>query len=615
MDDPIQGCCKKHIRAVLFLATLLLPAVVQANTSESVRYDIRVLIDTSARMKQTDPQKLRIEAIQLLVKLLPANARAGIWTFDTSTQQLAPVATVTANWQMNAHQALAKIEASDNPANLGKAIQTAAAGWDKSNSKVKRTLIIISDEINHKLADHIVMNSVLKQLNSIHVTVHTISIASQKSLPILDKLAMHTGGLNLHVATASDLLKAITIIFEATIDTQGILIANNSFRVDQSINVLRLLLFRSDNPKTLALKSPDGKIVHAPQKSSAVNWQNEKQYDLITMNKPMTGKWHIVGNISNESMTMVTSDLQLNMSVLERHLFSTEIISIDTSLSQQNITIREKNFHNFVSIYLRQQLGNEIVTQIFSPKKTPLTRGFSGVFDTTLEASTGLQSLTVVAESPTFTRVKRQFIMIGATPLQFKETASAVHRQRKLMIKLEPSVLDIATTKIKLRHTESDEYAIKQDSNNKHIWHVIFKDFHKGKQQSLYITVNGETTSGRPFSYESAKIVLSGNIIPLRYYKSTIVGNIKLKPIVKPKPKYQPIFIVEIPFTVKQLPLRLASFTGQRNSDSLQLNLLVSLMMFAGTSSISLLLNTLWQRLRRRKLNKLQEVLTNVSTE
>ena len=45
------------------------------------RPDVRILIDISGSMKQSDPTNLRAPALELIVQLLPPGSKAGVWLF------------------------------------------------------------------------------------------------------------------------------------------------------------------------------------------------------------------------------------------------------------------------------------------------------------------------------------------------------------------------------------------------------------------------------------------------------------------------------------------------------------------------------------------------------
>ncbi len=63
---------------VWLAAVLLLAVTVQA--AEPLP-DVRLLIDVSGSMRQSDPNNLREPALELMLRLLPEGSRAGVWTF------------------------------------------------------------------------------------------------------------------------------------------------------------------------------------------------------------------------------------------------------------------------------------------------------------------------------------------------------------------------------------------------------------------------------------------------------------------------------------------------------------------------------------------------------
>ncbi len=43
--------------------------------------DVRIVIDVSGSMVDSDPQNLRVPALRMLNGMIPTGARAGVWTF------------------------------------------------------------------------------------------------------------------------------------------------------------------------------------------------------------------------------------------------------------------------------------------------------------------------------------------------------------------------------------------------------------------------------------------------------------------------------------------------------------------------------------------------------
>ncbi|KKN16602.1 hypothetical protein LCGC14_0974140, partial [marine sediment metagenome] len=70
---------------LVFLAALLLPTTLWAEETTKLTLpespDIRIIVDISGSMKETDPNNLRQPAVRLLARVLPEGSTAGVWTF------------------------------------------------------------------------------------------------------------------------------------------------------------------------------------------------------------------------------------------------------------------------------------------------------------------------------------------------------------------------------------------------------------------------------------------------------------------------------------------------------------------------------------------------------
>lgn len=66
------------------------------------RPDVRVVVDASGSMRDNDPERLAVSALDLLVALLPSGARAGVWTFGETVDNPLPLGEVDAAWREQA---------------------------------------------------------------------------------------------------------------------------------------------------------------------------------------------------------------------------------------------------------------------------------------------------------------------------------------------------------------------------------------------------------------------------------------------------------------------------------------------------------------------------------
>ena len=73
--------------------------------------DVRLLVDVSASMGRTDPNGLRVEAVQLMLELLPDDAYAGVWTYARYVNLYVPHGPVSADWRVDAARRTASLPA------------------------------------------------------------------------------------------------------------------------------------------------------------------------------------------------------------------------------------------------------------------------------------------------------------------------------------------------------------------------------------------------------------------------------------------------------------------------------------------------------------------------
>ena len=109
--------------------------------------DVRVIIDISGSMKKSDPDNLRIPAAELLVNLFPEGSKAGVWTFGKYVNMLVRHGVVNAQWKEHAANQVQKINSVALHTNIGKALEVASAGWEKPDSKVQRSIILLTDGV------------------------------------------------------------------------------------------------------------------------------------------------------------------------------------------------------------------------------------------------------------------------------------------------------------------------------------------------------------------------------------------------------------------------------------------------------------------------------------
>ena len=128
---------------------LSLPAGLNAQESDDVQLpeqsDVRIIVDISGSMKDTDPDNLRQPAVRLLARLLPEGASAGVWTFGQYVNMLVPHREVTNAWREMAIQRSAQINSVALRTNLGAAIETASDDYFTDGDLSRTHFILLTD--------------------------------------------------------------------------------------------------------------------------------------------------------------------------------------------------------------------------------------------------------------------------------------------------------------------------------------------------------------------------------------------------------------------------------------------------------------------------------------
>ena len=282
------------ILIIILMFVVQLPAFAAGPTPE-----VRVLIDVSGSMKKTDPKNLRQPALRLLVGVLPKDSHAGVWNFaQSATMQVKP-ARVTESWRKQARIRAARIHSRGLYTNIEAALKASTADWKKPNYRTKRNLILLTDGVvdvskdprKNKSSRERILKQILPKLKKAGVKIHTIALSKNTDEELLRTLSMATDGGFAQVDSADELERVFLRLFEKTADVDTVPLQENKFKIDKSIRDFTLLIFRPYSKKdATAVISPSKKRHTFKKRPKNIVWQQEKNYDLMTISNPEPNK-------------------------------------------------------------------------------------------------------------------------------------------------------------------------------------------------------------------------------------------------------------------------------------------------------------------------------------
>ncbi len=469
--------------------------------------DVRVLIDVSGSMKQTDPKNLRKPALDLIVRLLPDKSRAGVWTFGNAVNMLMPLKPVDATWRKQAAAKSNEINSVAMYTNIGKALDEVS--FDKKNlSPDYKTHIVLltdgvvdigKDAVGNNTERQRIINEILPSLKAAGYTIHTIALSESSDMELLKKVSAATDGVYTMAVSADQLMSVFLKIFDQAVPAERVPLENNGFLVDASIKEFTALIFRKPGEDRTVIESPDGKQYSATNPSDGINWYRTDKYDLITADTPKAGQWKIKSEIAPQSRVTVVSNLQLVVEPLKSNIHSSDTLAVNYSFQENGKTITDKDFLGLIE-------ANAIVAKDKTEENTSVPFTVSppadGFFHQTLDAfpTTGDYELHIYVDGKTFKREFKYSLTVRDSQMvleKSKATADDGKTTYTYKISTDDKVVDVKKTQVSVSIKNSKNANMEKTLNllEGKRWEFSFTPVQEG-DYTIDIHAQGELVEG-----------------------------------------------------------------------------------------------------------------------
>ena len=417
--DALREMISRWFGLFAVCLALSLPAGLSAQESDDVQLpeqsDVRIIVDISGSMKDTDPENLRQPAVRLLARLLPEGATAGVWTFGQYVNMLVPHREVTDAWRDMAIQRSAQINSVALRTNLGAAIETASDDYFTDGELSQTHFILLTDgkvDISDDPAantaeENRILDTIVADLIERGATFHPVALSEAADTDFLKALATESGGRFQVADTADALNLAFLQALNTAVPQEQIPIEGNGFTVDEGVREFTALIFWGESEtsatRELALVRPDDQIVDLEEFPDNVRWAREAGYDLITVNEPLAGEWRINGELGEGSRVTVVSDLRMVVNPLPPTFTAEEPLNIRVGFFEEKEKITNPDFLSVieVSLSITSEDGRS-GTKVLSGEQPPE----DGTYRDTVSRlpAAGLYTVDVVADGQTFSR-------------------------------------------------------------------------------------------------------------------------------------------------------------------------------------------------------------------
>ncbi len=309
-------------------------------------FDIIFVLDSSGSMKRTDPQDLRKAAAELLVSLLGPEDHIGLVSFGDSARTLVPLVPNLPDNRRTFHSAIQKITSQESYTNLLEAIKK---GYEeiKASPGPNKILLLFSDgrmDLGSKEKDDSALKELmnfLPELVKAKIKLYTVAFSDESDRKLLNDLARETGGLFNLAKADKDIHVIFASVFEQVKLPDTVPLEGDSFYIDKEVQEATVLITKQLETKTKLIDPEQKELVYgrSPEK---IDWYQTRVFDLITIKKPLPGRWRVLLSTKEGNKIFIITDLALKSSLKQNQAVQGEKTSIEAWLERKDKRITEK---------------------------------------------------------------------------------------------------------------------------------------------------------------------------------------------------------------------------------------------------------------------------------
>lgn len=317
------------------------PAMSQALSNQM---DIRVLIDVSGSMKNTDPSNLRIPALQVLSQLLPEGSKAGIWEFANRPTVIVPHGVVNAQWQQQATLAAKNVSSKGQFTDIGAALKAASFNAQDQLQGRQLHVILLTDGMvdvskevaKNKRARTALLGPILQAYIDAGARVHTVGLSHKADKATLSAIAQATDGSFEVALNADQLLEIFLRALDNTVITQQVpvQVTEQSFLVQQGVESMTIVVEKNGDE---AVKFKDGKQRIFGRQQTLINqqWQSSLTHDVVRVQNPTPGTWALISDTAILKRVNVVGQLQILLQQSHQNIKVGQRSYIDVQLANE----------------------------------------------------------------------------------------------------------------------------------------------------------------------------------------------------------------------------------------------------------------------------------------
>ncbi len=400
------------------------PAMAALSAPRTEGVDAVLVIDSSGSMKETDPRRLRVPAAKMFISLLNAKDRVGLISFSDNGYPVLHLTPADKQHQTQLFAAVEKVSSKGAYTNLHAAL---ASGHDmlkrEGDSQRRRMVVLMSDgkmDTGNFDQDQALLEKIRKEtidaLIKDGIEVYTIAFTEASDMPLMREVAERTAALSRLASNDRELHEVFSQIFESAKQPDMLPMDDGAFMVDSAIEEVTVVASKATPEVEVKLEMPDGRMIEAVNAGKAVRWFKSEQFDMITVDKPPAGQWHLRFSDNRGDKAYVVTHLGLDARVGEAPLYANTEQTSEAWLQDKGEVVTKPEIlgQTQFSMEITQPDGAKLELPLADLGKSGDRAAGDGVFANAASfAQPGQQQVRVIAKNANFQREKSLIVEVA----------------------------------------------------------------------------------------------------------------------------------------------------------------------------------------------------------
>lgn len=292
--------------------------------------DAVLVIDSSGSMKETDPRRLRVPAAKMFVSLLDAQDRVGLISFSDDAYPVTPLTSAEKGNQAKLFAGIDKVSAKGAYTNLHAALAKGMDMLEREGDKQRRRMLVLMSDGKMDTGDfdkdkaliEKIRGETLEALAKDGIEVYTIAFTEASDMPLLREIAGRTAALSRLASNDRELHEVFSQIFESAKQPDMLPMEGGAFMVDAAVEEVTVVASKAAPDVEIKLEMPDGRAIVAANAGKAVRWFKSEQFDMITVEKPPAGQWHLRSSDNRGDKAYVVTHLGMDARIGEAPIYA-----------------------------------------------------------------------------------------------------------------------------------------------------------------------------------------------------------------------------------------------------------------------------------------------------